>query len=306
VPLDAAPAWLRWLRDRTADLPSADAGAHAHALLRRHVLEQLSRTLSSAGEEALLVKGAALALTAYPTPSARSMNDLDLLVSERSHDRIIAALVQSGYTHERPPGRPFSRSALGETLLLARSGATTLLIEVHTTLDKIVARPVDLGGIFARAGSAPGLGRLLVPAPEDHLLLIALHAAGHEFRHTVGLFDVELLMRQGIDFGAVTQRAHSWRLSTVLYVTLATLRALGAASIRDDHVRAFDPGPLRRLALSRYYHLGSFPVARGPARSGLSWVASQTPLRDDLGTWSRGIARYAAIRTVERLFFPGN
>jgi hypothetical protein len=84
---------------------------------------------------------------------------------------------------------------------------------------------------------------------------------------------------------------------------MATLHALGAASVRDEHVRAFDLGPLRRLALSPYYALGSFPVARGLPRSGLSWVASQTPLRDDLGTWTTGVARYAVARAVERLFF---
>jgi hypothetical protein len=300
---DAAPAWLRWLRDPAAELPCTDAGLHAHALLRGRVLEQLSRTLSAAGEEALLVKGAALALTAYPAPSARPMNDVDLLVSERAHDRILATLVRSGCRQERGPGRPFSRRALGETALIAHSGALTFLIEVHTTLDKVVARPVDLDGIFARARAAPGLGGLLVPAPEDHMLLIALHAAGHEFRHTVGFVDLELLMRRGIDFHAVAERAHAWRLGTVLYVALATLRTLGAASIRDEHVRAFDPGPMRRLALSRYYRVGSFPVARGPARSGLAWVASQTPLRDDLGAWSGGVARYAAVRALERLFY---
>src|SRR5262249_8625025 len=133
-------------------------------------------------------------------------------------------------------------------------------------------------------------------------LLIALHAACHEFRHTVGWVDLELLMRRGIDFHALAERAHAWRLATVLYVALSTLRTLGAASVKDDHVRAFDPGPLRRLALSRYYRVGSFPVARGLPRSGLSWVASQTPLRDDLGRWSGGVVRYAAVRAVERLF----
>src|SRR5262249_26673708 len=158
-----------------------------------------------------------------------------------------AALVDSGCTQERDPGRPFSRAALGETALIARSGATTLLIEVHTTLDKIVRRPIDLAAVFARARPAPRLGGLLVPAPEDHMLLIALHAAGHEFRHPVALVDLELLMRQGIDFDVLVRRAHSWHLATVLYVTLATLRSLGAASITGDHVRAVDPGPLRRL-----------------------------------------------------------
>lgn len=307
--LDAAasPLLIRLLRDRSA-VPPAGAEAHALALLRGRVLAQIARALAAEGLDALLVKGAALGLTVYPSAAARPMNDIDLLVRPGQSDRVVSALARgknhgtasAGDVH-RPEDRPFSGDLLGEVPLTIHCGAMSFTVEVHTSLDKIVPRPIDARDLFARAAAAPGLPPLLLPSPEDHALLIALHAAGHEFRHPIALLDIELLLRAGLDLAELTRRARTWRLGTVMYVVMATLRGLGAASVEDRHVAAFDPGPLRRAALRRWYDVGAFPVARGPARLGLPWILRQSPLRDDLGAWARGLALYAAARAADRL-----
>src|SRR5262249_35200575 len=153
-------------------------------------LRAVSAALSAEGLSALLVKGAALAIETYPDPAARPMGDVDLLVRRADRDRVVAALVRAGATVHRPPGRPYSAALLGEMQLVLPLGATSTLVEVHASLDKLVARPVDEGAIFARARPAPGLPGLLLPAPEDHALLIALHAANDGLRHPIAFLDL--------------------------------------------------------------------------------------------------------------------
>jgi hypothetical protein len=222
------------------------------------------------------------------------MSDIDLLVRPADRDRVVAALTQGGGEEQPQPGRPHSRALLGETLILMRAGAITALVEVHTTLDKIVERPIDLGAIFARATPAPGLPALLVPAPEDHALLIALHAAGHSFAHPVAFLDLELLLRRGLDVRALAERAHAFRLRTVMFAMLTLMQGAGAASVTPDLIAAFTPGHARRALLQR-------ALSGSPPELGVAWIAAQTPLRDDLGAWLAGLARYGVARARDRV-----
>ncbi|MDI1483015.1 nucleotidyltransferase family protein [Polyangium sp. y55x31] len=289
------------LRDPRAGIPAPTPQAHAEAMLRAHVLGQISRALVARGERVMLVKGAALALTVYPSPAARPMCDVDLLVPPQRERAVIDALVAAGLELHENRWRPKSRGMLGETQLVARAGEMRLLVEVHGTLDKIVPRPIDIAAVEGRARSAPGLPGLLVPSAEDHVLLVALHAAGHEFRHEIAWIDLELLLRGGIDKGILVERAREFQLGTVMFVVLSTLQALGAASVEAEFVEAFEPGRFRRAALVPFYDVGGFPVARTEAALGVRWVVGQMPLRDDLGGWVRGLARYAVARVGDRI-----
>ena len=280
------------IADPAAPLPAPSAEARAEALLRAHVLRRVMTLLAAENLVALLVKGAALALTVYPDPATRRMSDVDLLVRRADRDRIVAALVRGGFERRSIEHRPASDALIGETLLVARSGSMKTLVEVHTSLDKVAARPVDLGAIFERALPAPGLPSLAIPAPEDHALLIALHAAGHDFHHPVAFLDLELLLRAGLDLAVVEERARAWRLRAVMFATLATLRDLGSREVSPDLVARFDPGPIRRAAMRR--------AAASGGALGLAWIARQTPLRDDLAGWAIGLARYGAARVADR------
>jgi hypothetical protein len=292
---------LRLLRDPAAT-PRPSPRDHAFALLRAHVLVRIARTLAGEGLDALLVKGAALALSVYPDPAARPMSDIDLLVRRADRERIVAALCRAGGSVHLPPGRPWSAAFFGETVLTIDAGAMSLLVEVHVSLDKLVSRPIDERDLFARATDAPGLPYLRIPAPEDHALLVALHASCHDFRHPIALLDLELLLRHGLDLDALASRGETWRLKTVMFIVMTTLRELGAASVTAAHVAAFDPGPLRRALIQRRTERDS--AALGPDL-GLPWVYRQAMLRDDLGVFALGVLRYAAVRGVERLLLQG-
>jgi hypothetical protein len=295
------PEILGAIRDPSAPLPSPDAADHADAMLRARILEQLSRAFAPTGLKALLVKGAALGLTVYPSPAHRSMSDIDLLIDPRVEPRVLAALEVAGGEIRRLPDRPRSAKYLGEIAVILRCGKMSFPVEVHTSLDKIVPRPIPILDLLERARGAPDLPGLFLPSLEDHALLVALHAAGNELRLPANLLDLELLLRAGARLPVLVSRASQQKLTTVMFAAMSALRALGAASVTAAHVAAFDPGPLRRAALDRFYNLRSFPFARGPFALGFPWILRQTPLRDDLLPWARGLARYAAARAAERL-----
>jgi len=260
-------------------------------MLHAHALREIARALTAAKVDALLVKGAALALTVYADPAARPMADIDLLVREGDSDRVVAALVAAGCTVRPEPGRAHSAPLMGETALYLHAGAMTELVEVHTSLSKAVDRPA--AGLFERASPAPALPGLLVPADEDHTLLIALHAAGHDFTHPLGFLDLELLLRRGLDVRVLVERARAWKVTGVMFAMLSAMQQLGAASVTEELVAAFDPGPLRRELLRH-------AAARGPLAPGLGWFVAQIPLRDDPVAWLGGAVRYAAARAKDR------
>lgn len=297
----AAREALRAAIRASGERPRPDPRAQAAYVLRMHLLERIDGALRAAGLRALLVKGAALAHTVYATPWARDMVDVDLIAPTGALDRVVAALAASGLAAQTREGeRPWSGRAFGEAVLTARFGGASLLVEVHAHLDKVVPRPVDHAAIFRRARTLDGLPALLAPSLEDHLLLVALHLAASELRHPVAFVDLERILRAGPDLEAVAKRAHAFRLATATWMALVTLRALGSEVVPAGLVRALRPSPLRRAAIARHYRIGHYPAAKGPFRLGWPWIVRQTALRDDVGAWLAGVARYAALRGAER------
>jgi len=285
------------------------ARAQALHLLRTHALRRLSVALNAHNLDVLVVKGAALAMTHYVPPWARAMSDIDLVVRPGSRDRVLEALTTHGLVIVASADRPLTTEYFGETCLTLPCGAASVMFEVHTTLDKLVARPVDYAGIFDRATPAPALAGLLLPANDDHLLLLALHAAGHDFRHAPASADLDLLLAGGVDEAALVRRAREWRLETALFLSLTLLRESGSVHVPTRLLHAIEPSGLRRIVVNRY----SLRIAsRDPLQMGWRWVLRQSALRDDLAVWTRGVAGYGGARAVEeallwaRSMFPSH
>ncbi len=266
-------------------------------VLRMHALQRLDRALADAGLEVLVVKGAALALTHYAEPWKRAMGDVDVIVRPGERRATLAALEKRGFVVRTAADRPLSAPFFGETMVTLPCGVTSVLVEVHTRLDKLVARPVDHAAVFARAKPAPELPHLRLPASEDHLLLIALHAAGHDFCHEPACADVELLLAAGVDEAALIERALSWRLGTVLFVMLSLVRERGVVPVSDRVLGAVEPRGLRRFVVARYR--SRIAGAAFTPSLGWPWIGRQTILRDDLGAWARGATLYAGARAAE-------
>ncbi len=275
--------------DKVAD----SAGNRAIFMGRTAVLAGLAEGLRRAGLDALLVKGAALALTTYEPPWTRPMSDVDVLVRPGQAEAVIAALEGAGA--ERLGGEVH-----GETVLHARRGVFELAVEVHTTLDKVAPRSVDLAGIFQRSTLAPGLDPCRVPDTVDHVLMLAQHAASHELRHPLGLVDLHALLARGVDRPTLFSQAREAGLEKALYACLSALFALRATSVDRQLVDAVDPGFIERVVLSRAELAGAAALVPRHVDLGALWVARQALLRDDRLHFALGAARFALARAKER------
>lgn len=275
--------------DSVADSP----GNQAIFLGRTAVLRGLAGGLERAGLDALLVKGAALALTTYEPPWTRPMSDVDVLVRPGQAQAVISALESAG-------AERLGAEVHGETVLHARRGVIEVAVEVHTTLDKVAPRSLDLPGIFARSMQAPGKLPFRVPDALDHVLLLAQHAASHELRHPLGLVDLHVLLSRGVDRDTLFERAHTVGLEKALYACFSALFALRATSVDRHLVNAVDPGFFNRVLLSRAELSGASALAPRHVELGATWVARQALLRDDRLRFALGAARFALSRAKER------
>ncbi len=112
---EAAPVLWNRLRNHTSGIPPAIADRiHAQSAVTEFrmamteaVLQDVVRRLAAENIRAMLLKGAALATTVYPSFAARPMGDIDILVRPGEAQRAWQCLVDAGWTVELAGGERF-------------------------------------------------------------------------------------------------------------------------------------------------------------------------------------------------------
>ncbi len=293
VPLAAAPANPADAREQ--------ASLGAAWLLRHHLLDRMDAAFVDAGLQVLLVKGAAMAHR-YAKPWHRTMADIDLLVRQRDASAVATALRSAGLQQlPAPADRRHSQHAFFDRSFIDTCGGARQLVEAHTELDKMVARPVDRAGIFARASPRQQGSSLWLPSDEDHVLLQVLHVAAADFIHPAAWQDLALLWHPTLCKRSVLVRARSWRATTALHFTLQAMRRHGI-EVEDEYLRATRPPGWRRKWLEQLYSEQKQAAASAETREmGWAWVRRQTLLRDDVLAWCGGVVAYGLARLRDRL-----
>lgn len=183
---------------------SPDARAAYHQTLtknlrRQHELAVVRDAASAAGLTWIVVKGAALAETLYPDLGTRPMHDVDILVGATDLDRSVALLELHGF--ERAQARVPRFDATHAHDIAMRS--PNLYIELHHALFHELELDGEQASLIARAQD----GML---ALDDHLMLVALHAATHAFGDSpLWLVDTALLLAAGADRQAARTNARA-------------------------------------------------------------------------------------------------
>jgi hypothetical protein len=133
------PLLADYLRHQRATVPSS-ALAQLRALELRQAIRHRARlatigeileTFGREGIETLLLKGAALAWTIYPTPTSRPMADLDLLVSPAASHRAQRALRGLGFAAP-DASRRFGGNAHHLVPATRTDNGVTMTVEVHS------------------------------------------------------------------------------------------------------------------------------------------------------------------------------
>lgn len=183
------------------------------------------RTLRAADVSVIVLKGAALADTIYPSIASRPMNDIDLLVHRADRERARAALESAGFC------APYGIRASHEMHL--RRGERPI-VELHWDLASIVplrlaaldnealwqeARPFTIGSVQVHQLSI-----------RDTLLHLCLHLSGHGYLHDNSSQDIRRLLtvEHPFPWDQFVQRARQFRLTATCYFVLDAM-----ASRRD-------------------------------------------------------------------------
>ena len=223
LPADRVPADVR---ERLRDVGRTIAMS---ALTGARQLVEVHRVIAAAGVRVVAYKGPALAADVHGDLGARFQTDLDLLVAERESARAIAVMRAIGYE------RPDRMSERAARVYSRWEGVATLErgddwpVELHWRCQAPrYGGPQDPEAIVARAVPMPlAGGSVLVPAPEDLVILLALHGNKHRWKSLTWLADfAAAASRTGLDWQVIAERADAWRVRRALHYALLVAQAL--------------------------------------------------------------------------------
>ncbi len=195
-------------------------------------LDEVLRVFAATPVRAVSLKGPVLGERLYPEPAARPATDLDFLVSPEALETAVAALATIGYQPLSGAVERFYEQNHHHYSLYRRHSPT---IELHFRAYRGFEIAVPAGPPLSRAlphRTVRGHETWLL-APEDELLFLCLHAAGHCYVRLAWLYEIKLLLRRypNLDWAAVGARARALRVVTPVAFTLEALRhRLGATA----------------------------------------------------------------------------
>lgn len=211
----------------------------AGVALRGLALSDLCSILDDAKIRWAGLKGIDLCHRAYPSPLARPMSDIDLLVDPRSLRAAAEALIAAGIPED-------ASDATHHRRFQWRLGAAPPIeIEIHRDLfDEPHGLPIDPAALLDRATSIalPDGSTLPVLDPSDAWI----HVAGHfAYSDAGGVFveravaDLEGLGRAcALDAGELHARAAEWRLVRPIALVLSAVES-ARGRLTDPILRHF-------------------------------------------------------------------
>ena len=248
---------------RRLALVSDFAMLHLEARLRESL-----RVLEHAGVRVMLLKGAALAYSAYGGVRQRPMSDIDILVDSGNAMSARRAMLNAGWRtiqggmpeavyehhHHLPPVHD------------ARS--PELQLEIHTALfperHPFAFETSDLWATSRSLG--PPLSNAVVPAPAHLLLHACIHFFwSHQARFGVWrtIRDLDAISRAGtVDWGAFVATARSARALTSCYWTFRIAELAAGVTAPKEVMETLRPArrAYLRRAIERHLLLNLFPV----------------------------------------------
>jgi hypothetical protein len=272
-------------------------------------LRQVVEELAANGIQVMLLKGAALATTIYPSFGSRPMGDLDILVAAHQAERAWTRMRELGWKLELPGSNEFHQSHHHLPGLLDPGGLNVVL-EIHRAMLP-PSGPFDVSesDVWADARTLT-LGRTAVRVPSDihQLLHLCVHFAwSHTLLEGLGrtVRDVATLLdaceMRWPEFVNLAVRA---KAGTCAYWTLSLSATLAGARVPAGVLESLRPRQPRTVsrALERAYVmsglLGSCPSLR---LARMLWTAGVQPV-----TSGHGAARpWHVSDRFSEFYYPG-
>ena len=190
-------------------------------IVNEAALSELCSLLNGAGVTPLLFKGWAAARS-YPQGWLRPYGDFDLLVRGCEFAKAQAVLADA------------ATGFLGKNYGMPLGPRGHCAVDLHDRLDNFYAADGDMLFARARPMTLPG-GTLLVPSPEDHLRLCAIHMFRHGGWRPLWLCDVAA-MSEAADANFDWQICLGDRPVTAAWTAAAIMLAVRLLGARSDHL----------------------------------------------------------------------
>jgi hypothetical protein len=194
--------------------------------------------LTEAGLEPVVFKGPAVAAR-YPEPGLRPMEDIDLLLPRRDHQRALATLAAAGWRVVRPGG-----ADRYDTVLVHRE-VPSLSLELHYGLEGRSQRvtALDPEALWERrqpiaCAGTPAFGLPLT----DELVVLAAHAGKphHGFVRLAWIADLAMIVGDAAERGTPVD----WERVRALAAESRCLTVVAAALALAGHVGVEPPSGL--------------------------------------------------------------
>jgi hypothetical protein len=261
------------MRERLARLSMVNEFRQAQ--LEAKLLEVLHR-LEAMQARVLLLKGAALATTVYPSFSLRPMSDVDLLVEPGRAEEVHGALLGEGWKR-RDFGLDGAEMARLDQFYrghhhlwpLEAAHGPPVRAEIHTDILGD-GHPFRFGAtdLWSDARRIDYKGATaLVPAPAHQLLHLCIHFAWSHLLRDGGwraFRDLSAISARGaIDWPAFTALAQQSRAATCAYWTLRLAQALARVPVPPDVLDALRPSLPEAVLARLELHLAHEMIAPG-------------------------------------------
>jgi hypothetical protein len=229
--------------------------------IHRDALAELANPLAELGVRALIVKGAALALSHYPLPGLRPRVDTDVLIATDDADKVHACLQQNGYA---PLPSNFSATVLPERCYRKQISGAWVTLDLHWALSSrpILARALTFADLLNDSVSFDQSHFWRMPNPMHALLIAVVHRIGHhrEQERYIWLYDVHLLWQA---MSLETQkkciaRAQQLKLCALLQEALLSTQKIFATEISASQQQALTPTQEEASADLLQSHLSEF------------------------------------------------
>ena len=292
---------LNALARREAEVPRAALAAlraqarnaAAWALKLRRLQTDALAALAKEGLTPVLLKGQGFAARYWGDPLLRPASDVDVMVRTEELPQARRAMAALGLKEHVDEGEddPFAHHHH-----LGFHGPAGL-VEVHF---RLLTGPGggQLGDEAVWARSRPGTAdgaavRWL--SPEDELVYLASHAAGHLFLRLAWLVDLKLLLakERALDWDAAVALAARAELKAATHAALVLAKEALGAEVPEQALRALAPSPLHARLVKKAFtpeRLLAATLAQGPSASALRALLADTPRRA-ASHLAQGVAR---------------
>jgi hypothetical protein len=218
--------------------------------------------LTTAGIPVVVLKGGALAGTAYGNIALRPMADLDLLVPRELTVHVPRILEPLGYQPmSGPPGHSLAYDAhyLGEIGMSKTTPAGVFMLDIHWHLLAHQwlhhATRIDMETLWQATLPLEVDGQSTLQfCPEDALLHVCLHAGfSHAYAYLLNLVDVDraVVHFADLNWDRFLRRAHDFEVRAPTYFGLRFARDLMQTPVPDQVLAALRPAALRRWGVGR-------------------------------------------------------